>query len=309
MIVPKTVDDAALGLTTVLENDHPAWVLGTNYIVGNRVIRVATLHSIYECIQAHTASSGADKPDNDVDPVTGVGTYWLRVSATNRWKAFDQRISDQVVHNGDIGYELALDSTESYFSVAMFNIEGNEVEIAVLTTLFVELYSATYSAIETSGIVDWWAYFFNPIEYRSEMVFPYVPATATNWLRAYVRGLTTNKLGQLVYGRDFILGDAVLPLSIGITDYSTKERDTFGNPFIVERAFASRMDIRARIRGTDTNRVKKMLAAVRATPVVFYTHTDDNNLGTMVYGYVTSFNIDPLTPDFALLSLEVEGLI
>lgn len=310
MIVPATMTDAVLSSSTVPETDYAAWANATGYVIGDTRIIVSTnIHWVIQCIQAHTSAlSGANDPLVDINRVSGAGVFWLRVSSTNRWKSFDQKINDQTAFNGNITHTLIAPAAAG--AVAAFNVTANEVRLTVTNTATAAVRTVqTLSAIETGGVVDWWTYFYNPIEYKSEVLFPLVPIYAGDTVEVRVSGLATNRVGEIAWGRDLDLGRAIFPLNVGIIDYSTKDRDTFGNPYITPRAFASRAEYRTQIRSTDGNRIKRQLAAVRAVPVIFYTHTDDNNFGSMVYGYVKSFDVDEVAPNVAYLSLQVEGLI
>ena len=55
-------------------------------------------------------------------------------------------------------------------------------------------------------------------------------------------------------------------VQIGITDYSKKDVDDFGNYTIVERAFAARANFKMSLPNTEVTGVYKTLAAYRATP-------------------------------------------
>ena len=309
MIVPETITDSVFTSSSVPETDYAAWATATAYIVGDtRIMVSANIHWVIQCIQAHTSTTGsANDPLKDINRVSGAGLFWLRVSATNKWKVTDQKISDQCAFVGSI--DNLFTAPKAAMAAALFNLTANSVTVTVTNPATGLIRTArTRTAIDDATVVDWYSYFYAPIEYRSEILLPDLPIYSGDTVRFEVYGLPTNKVGQIIFGRDITIGKGLFPAGVGIIDYSTKDTDTFGNRYITPRAFASRAEYKAVIASNEANRVKKQLAAVRSTPVVFYTHTIDNLYGTMVYGYVKSFDINEIAPSVAYVSIQVEGL-
>ena len=78
--VPFGITDAMLTSSTVAETDYTAWNAATAYTAGDFAIRTtATTHAIYLRLISGTTATA---PEDDA-------TNWVRVSATNRWKMFD----------------------------------------------------------------------------------------------------------------------------------------------------------------------------------------------------------------------------
>ena len=103
------------------------------------------------------------------------------------------------------------------------------------------------------------------------------------------------------------VGLTVYGTSIGIEDYSIKDRDAFGNAIIVERNFSQTVDFDVKFETQNARKIQKTLAALRATPVVYLGSTDVS-YGTLVYGFYRRFDITLETPSYAFASIEVEGL-
>lgn len=81
IIEPVRITPAMLISSNVPEDDHPDWDAGTTYGNGDRVIRS---HRIFESVQG--GNTGHNPAADDV------GEWWVEVSATNRWRAFDLEI-------------------------------------------------------------------------------------------------------------------------------------------------------------------------------------------------------------------------
>ena len=298
-IEPLTITDSVLTSSTVPEDDYAAWSSGTTYSLGDRVI-VVSVHKVYEsAINSNTGN----------DPTTDDGTNWIEVGATNRWKAFDQKLSDPVQQANSISYTFTTTQT-IVNSIAFFALSADTVQIAV--TPFgagSPVYDETYTLLDTTSIVDWYTYFFDPagVKERELLVVDLPSYTSATITITITDTGNTAEVGQIVMGNLISLGRTGYGTTVGIEDYSRKERDAFGNAVIIERAFAQKADYEVEITTQDTRRVQRFLANYRAKPVVWIGN-QDTSYGLIVYGFYTQFSINLATPSISYTTLEVEGL-
>jgi len=299
IIRPVTVTDSVLTSSNITEDDYAEWASGTTYVTGNKVIVLST-HRIYESlIDANTGN----------DPTTDDGTKWLDIGATNRWKAFDQKISDPVSSTGTIEYELTSADT-NITAVALFGLQGSEATVIGTDTGGEgEVYNETINLIDSSDVIDWYTYFFEPITFKTEALFTNIPPYLGLDVEIEVDAGAGEpvKVGQIVIGSSQNLGFTTYGTTVGIEDFSRKETDAFGNFIIVERAFSYLVDYDVRIPTQTARRVQNLLAVFRASPLV-YIGNEDDSYGTIVYGFFRNFDINLETPSYSLASIEVEGL-
>jgi hypothetical protein len=297
IIRPVVVTDAVLDSSNVPENDYAEWDVATAYTVGNRVILLST-HRIYEAVGSSTG----------VNPATDDGTNWLNIGATNRWKAFDQKISDPVTQLESISYTLT-DDTSTPTGVALFGLKGISATVTVTDSVEGEVYNQTNSLLDSDEIFDWFTYFFEEITYVSTTLFTGIPPYRGSTVSVTVTEDTgeTAQLGQLVFGSLTELGVTTYGTAISIQDFSRKETDAFGNFIVVERAFANLVDFDVRLPTQTAGRVRRILAEYRATPIV-YIGNEDSSFGTVVYGFYRNFDITLDTPSLSFAAIEVEGL-
>ena len=296
VIQPTTVTDSNLTSSNVAENDYAQWNSATSYVTGNRVIVLST-HKIYEAAQNNT----------NVNPVTDDGTNWITLGATNRWKAFDQKIGDPVTNTTSIEYVFT--PAQKTTAVALFGVGGATANVTVTDSIEGEVYNETVSLLDNTDVIDWYTYFFEDISYTTEALFLDIPPYAGAAVEVTVSGATgaTVELGQLVIGSALDLGLTIYGTSIGIEDFSRKETDTFGNFIIVERAFANLVDFDVTFETQNANRLRRFLADYRAKPLV-YIGNPDPVYGTIVYGFYRNFDITLSSPSLSYASIEVEGL-
>ena len=297
-IEPLTITDSLFVSSNLTEDDYAAWSAGTTYALGNRVI-VVSVHKVYE--SAANSNIGND-PTTDT-----TGTYWIEVGATNKWKAFDQHISDPATNPDTIQYVIS-SGTGVVNSLAFFGLSADTVQIQVVASA-VEVYNATFELLDTSTIVDWYTYFFEPDLLRlQELLVVDLPAYTGATITVTITDTgQTVQVGQVVLGNLVVLGRTGYGSSIGIEDYSRKERDTFGNPVIIERAFAQKANYEVSILTADARRVQKFLSDYRATPIVWIGNQDPT-YGLIVYGFYTQFSINLSTYSTSYSTIEVEGL-
>lgn len=303
LLIPFTVQDANIISTNIPENDFAPWDSGTSYTEGNKVISTVT-HRIYEALQSSTGVN----PDTDTsDP-----PFWLDIGATNRFKAFDKKISDPVtVPDGVniINYKLGAFGVPSN-SVILFGLKGREVSLVVVDATDGEVYNEEVSLIDNALVNDGFTYFFQPSRVKSEAIFESIPPYAN---ASYDITLTDNtatepELGQIVLGQEFTMGFTSYGTSVSIEDFSRKDRDAFGNAILVERPFAKLVDFDFVINTNEVRRTSILLETVRAIPAVYFAGADTEQFGTTIYGFFRSFSINLNGPSITNVTLEVEGL-
>jgi hypothetical protein len=298
IIPPMTITDAVLTDSNLAEDSTSAWAAGTTYASGDYVHVVST-HRVYRSVQ--DANTGND-------PTTDDGTWWVNYSATNKWKAFDQTISDPVVASGDIEYEFTTSQKCSH--LALFGLEAANVNVVVKDTLGTTVYDETKAVMDTSSIVDWYSYFVAGINFETEMLFEDIPAFAGYTVEVTIGQLTggTAEVGQIVIGQNEILGQALIGTEIGFRSFSIKRQDEFGNLTITQRGYADKANFQYVLDRTDVRRVKRILTNNEATPCVFWVTSDLLKTGTFIYGFFNDASF-PLGATKCFATLDVKGLI
>lgn len=297
IIVPEIIADASLTSSNVAEADHPVWLVGTTYNLADRVIVIAT-HRIYESVIGSNIGN---------DPTTDDGTNWLDVSATNRWKAFDEIIADQVVNASTIEYEF--DTTGIINAVSLFGLDAETAQVIATSAVDGEVYNETIALTDNSAINNWYDYFFEPIIRRSRHVFVDLPQYLDTIIDVIIGVSSGNaSVGQIVIGQLRGIGGTEFGTTVGIRDYSTKENNIFGDPVIVERRYSDVVDYDVAVKSTGIDALRTLLAGFRASPVVWI-GDDVADYGTLIYGYYKDFDVVLSSPSISRASIQVEGLV
>ena len=296
-LAPLTIADAMLISSTVAETDYAAWNAATAYTLGQRCIRTtATTHKIYERIVAGTTATA---PESDT-------TNWVEIGPTNRWKMFDQSVGSVTSKATSIVVVLA--SGEVTDSLALLDVSASSVRVVMADgaagpTVFDE----TYDMGDTATLIDWYDYFFAPIELQTELIVETLPPYSSGRITVTVTAPTTAEVGTMALGTMVELGSTRMGTGLGIIDYSRKETDAYGVTSVVERSYAKRMDVPVLVERTRMNFVTRSLAAARAVPCVWI--ASDLYSSLIIYGFYKDWSLNIPYPDYSEMNLTVEGLV
>lgn len=293
VITPTLITDALFTSSTAPETDYAAYAAGTTYAAGNKVIRTST-HRIYESLQAgNTGNTPETSP-----------TWWLDIAPTNRWAMFDNVIGTAttlaspltvVIHPGAVNSIALLELVGTSVTVSMTSVTGGG-----------SVYSTTIS-LEGSAPADYYEYFFDPFIQRQSVVLTDLPAYTDGIITVSLTG-TTVSMGLLSVGLSTNLGDAQYGATAGITDYSLKTTDSFGNTTLTQRSWAKRPTFKLWLDKGSMSWVFRKLSDLRATPCV-WVGTDDPELDPLtVFGFFKDFQMEVAYPTVCLCSLEIEGM-
>lgn len=295
VIEPIEITDSILTASNVPENDFDEWDAATSYTTGDKVILTST-HRIYEAVQATTGD----------DPATDDGTNWLDIGATNRFRAFDGSIEGQTQQNDTIQYEFTLPRTLS--GIAVLSIVAAALKVTITDPVEGLIKDIEMPLTDTTEVVDWFTYFFNPITQQRDVILSELPMFSGSVVTFELTGSGLLSLGELVLGDDKGLGITTTGTALSIEDFSIKSKDDFGRTFILERSFANTVTFEFAIPTTGAGRVRRILSDLRARPAVYFTDPNQIALGGTVYGFPRDFRINLQTPTVAFATLEIEGL-
>lgn len=282
-------------LTNVPESDHPLWESSKSYVVGDRVM---LSHRNYEALVAHSNKNPGGTP---TDPPT-----WLDLGPTNRWRMFDDKIGTETTNPESI--DLTITPGRAVDSLAFFGLDAASIYVRVVDPYQGIVYESNVSPVSTDGINDWYDYFFSPVEVNEDFVLLGLPAGSYGSVEIRIaKPGGVAKVGALIVGKAAVLGEALYGTSVGINDYSRKERDDFGNMIIVERGYSKRADFDVLVQTSMVSQVQRLLSKYRAKPIVWIGEASFQS--TILYGFYKEFNLVISGPTASDCSISVEGLI
>jgi len=292
LVPPVEISGSKIQSTNAPLSDFPAYNNATAYAVG---ALVTFGNRDYEALVATTGVAP------NTDPLT-----WLDLGASNRFKMFDGKFTGATSAPGTL--DVTINPGEVINGLSLFGLVGNTLQIIITDPIDGVVYNRTVLLQDNSSITNYYAYFFDPIVQRSDLSMLDLPNYRTATIRLIVNaGTGTASIGELVVGRQARIGTALYGTSAGIIDYSRKERDEFGNPIIVERAFSKRSDYDVAVETASVASAQSLLARYRARPIVYI--GDPARPETVVYGFFRQFNIVLSSPAISDCTIEVEGIV
>lgn len=298
VILPVTMTDAMLVSSTEPETDHAAYNAGTTYAAAANVIYA---HRRYESLQA---SNTGHTPDTSP-------TWWLDIGPTNRWAMFDQRVNS-VTTAAASTLTVEIEPGVIINSLALIECACETARVRFYDETATLVYDVTRSLDQTT-VGDWLAYLTNEYYWITESVFENIPPIAGGTIRVDLTSAATSPeptIGNLVFGREYEIGQTLAGATVGITDYSRPTTDEFGVTSLVRRDYSRRMNAPVLVQNDYLRRVYQLLASLRATPCVWVGADNLDRLTPMlVYGYYKDWSVDIAYASHSMCSLEIEGMI
>ncbi len=303
MIIIRTVPvtDAVLTSSDVPENDETEFTLGATFNLDDRVmVTTVGVHSIFISL---INSNLGNQPEDD-DPIIPVN--WARVSATNRFAMFSDQINDQTEQADSI--EVVLTPAALVNGMSFFGLDATEIQIVMNDPGEGEVYNKTFELTDDSGVNDWYAWYFEPIIRQTTFAVLDIPPFVSATLTVTIRNIGfIAKCGLLSIGSQRRLGETDFGTTVGILDFSRKERDPFGNPIITQRNFAKRVGYTVTVHTSFVNAIQQTLSEFRTTPATWI--GSELHPSTITYGFYKDFDIIISNPTKSLLTVDVEGLV
>lgn len=257
--------------------DPAAWLAGTSYVAGNQV-RYGTRK--YQALASNTGV----QPDSDL-------TKWADIGVTNHDAFLDDMIDSQSTSTAVDG-SIQITAQGSGDFVALLGVTGEQVTID----------GNQISVVK--DVEDWWQYYAAEIEYLTEVsssiVFRQPVAITINR-----NGGLPSKLGKLVIGRSYQVGDMRWGAGASMTDYSVTEKDEFGYTQLVQRGYVKNIRGVIEVPTASATTIHNQVMALRATPAVWI----EPVVNMMTYGFVRVADLDLTTTINSTISIEIEGLL
>lgn len=293
-VIKQTKVYESMIFSTNVPETESAWSSGTTYSIGDIVYE--TTVGRYQSL-----ANGNHNNQPSISP-----TKWVRIGPTNSRAMFDQTVSTQSVSSSPMSVVV---ETGIMDAMALINVDCSSVRLVVKNGLYgTTVYDQTVSMID--GVVDWYDYFFTPIEQQNQVIFRDIPPYNDAVAFITFSGSGTIKVGEVIFGTLQVIGGTQYGASSGIIDYSKKNTDEFGATVLVQGNYSKRINASVYVLNANLNKVQKFLYSIRATPCVFIaTDVSDFSEALIVYGFYKDFNTEIPYPTHSICNIEIEGLI
>lgn len=301
LMKPVALTTAMLTSSTAPETDYAAWNSGTTYALGGRCISTTT-HRIYESLIA----GNLNKDPTNIDNRIGATPAWLDVSATNRWKMFD----DQVASQTNVASPLTVVIKPGFFNAV--GLLGLDAETIAVTVKDAPAGNTVYSysgSLEGSTPFDYYEYFFSPFQPLTDFIASGIDPYASMEVTITLTKATGNVgCGMLQVGDLMPLGMTQYGAKAKPKTYSYIKINDYGENEIVKRKKARDMSATAWLKLDEANNVLDTLGAMLDVPCIVICSDRPEYSGLRVFGLVSG-EVSYDHPQDCQLSITVNGLI
>lgn len=295
IIEPITVTPAMVTASNVPVESLPAWDIGTTYANKDRVIFD---NSIWESVQANNTGHN---PGTDT-----TSAWWVRIGATNPWRAFDNRFGGMTSGGATITYSILL--PRSMNAIAFFGLNAQNVRVKLSVPGPSVIYDETITLASRDDVTNLWGYIHNAYTFKPDLVITDLIMPSGSTLDITITAGASAQVGEVMIGNDIGIGSTLVDSSLGIVDYSKKDRDEWGGVFLVPRAVTKTVNFRFSIPTDDAARVQRIMERVTSKVCVFYAVDGEDPFGTTVAGILRDYDLT-LGAGRSFGTLQAESLV
>ena len=230
---------------------------------------------------------------------------WVLMGWSNQYRMF--RDGRDSFSSRDESIDVTLNFDEVVTTVGALGLQGVSATLTVVDSVEGTVYDETISLVDI-GVDDWWGYFFSPYEFNDTAIFDGLPPYAGADINLSVDSATAGdetRAGRIIAGFEQPLGVTNYGVSVSILDYSTKERDGFGNLILVPRRTVRLVDYDVKVETAQVDFVVRALERTAATPTLFI--GDELYSSSITFGVYRDFTQGIDTPSISDLTIQVEG--
>jgi len=283
-----------------------------DYTTGDLVQVTSPYYRKYEAIQAVPKgdTNPLARPENDVNPVTGIGTYWFDRGATNYMRAFDELGSSKCSNSDEIYYKFSISDIDVLMIDAIENVKTIRVVVTKNDDDSTVAFDKTFD-MSFRDVYDWQDWTYAPTEYRRSF-FVLLPLVYDATLEVYIDNPdNVVAVGHIAYGRSKNFGLTLIepnPTS-SMRGITSKSRDKFGNIITRRKARYKRMSISCIIDSFAIDIIQNRLNDLADTPAIFVGDERDGGYkALLIYGELKDHDM-PISVAKTTYQLEVEGYL
>jgi len=294
IVTPFNVDAAQLTTTNVV-NEVADWSAGT-YDLGDQAVDD---NQVYKVV---ADPSTTDRPS--VGAVASPAT-WVLMGWSNQYRMF--RDGRDSYSSRDESIDVTLNFDQVVTTVAALGLQGVSATLTVVDSVDGTVYDETIDLVDI-GVNNLWEYFFLPYDFKDTAIFDGIPPYQGADINLSIDAATASdqaRAGRVLVGIERSLGVTNYGVSVSILDYSTKERDGFGNLMLVPRRTVRLVDYDVKVPTEQVDFVVRTLERVSSTPTLFI--GDSKFSSSVTFGIYRDFSQGITSPSISDLAIQVEG--
>lgn len=297
--VPVAITDAMLTATDVPEADYAAWDGGTTYALGDR------------CIKGHKIWESAQAGNTGHDPETSGAAWWLKVSATNRWRLFDLEQVTSTTKSTGMYYELQPGSPiNSVHMLGLYDVDSVQLRVYDGATLAYDGGQNAAGLLPTDS--DWWAYCYGPWALSDQQHYADLPYIVEPKIRVDYTGGAAMSTQVLMLGNDTVFagqpdsGWVGYGVRIRFDRSSSFAPNDFDIPTMKTSALVATINFTLTLRQADVDTLLDFYRDNGAKVCLF--NVSDQWRATQILGKITSLELVIENYAFSTFAFEIRGV-
>jgi hypothetical protein len=280
--------------SNVPENDYEIYSPSTSY-PANAIVMWPYYHSNFMSLVDNNLGNGLlDK------------TKWLYIGRNNRWRVHDESIGNSTTNPLSIRNIYKFAGALDFIS--LLGVTATAVSVKVYNSLDQLAYSKTKTLNLVSNGASWNDFYYSTLSQLSaDLLFDDLPFLINPVVDIEITAPSESvKCGEIIFGTQLKFGETQYGAKLGITDYSQKTQDQFGNYSVTPRGFRRTGDFNVMIANSNIDYFINLLARYRAQAVLCV--GSNSYTSSMIYGFIKEWGITIQYPQHSLFNITVEGL-
>uniref|UniRef100_A0A1A7GE81 Uncharacterized protein n=1 Tax=biofilter metagenome TaxID=1070537 RepID=A0A1A7GE81_9ZZZZ len=280
--------------TDVPEVDYAVWASAATYALGDRCIKD---NAIWECAQDGNLNHSPSADDTD---------WWLFVSATNRWKAFDLDQFDWTEKATSFYYEFTPGIVTAAHLVGLRDASSVRIRLTdPVAGLVFDSLNQPVGRLMTE--VGWWAWGHGTRRMVDQVHMYNLPAYSAATLRIDLAGGANLGVQSVVAGTVKAFGRGVHQgARLGIDSYSKTGRDKWGTAKLKKGAYSKRVNFTVTIHANELDELTDFLVESDARVQIW--NVSDRWRSTKLLGFTKSWEQTISSYAYTDVSFELEGV-
>lgn len=301
-IDPITINDTTLISSSVPENDATAWSSATTYAL-NALVIVPSTHEVYQSL-ANSNTNRNPLSEIQGDPANPP-IWWLLIGKTNRYRMFDEVTNTQTSKADEITFTVGV--AERFAALSLLNLDARQVIVTVEAS-GLEVYNRTFDLINSAAESTYYAYFFEPLNFATELTVLDLPNFANSEITVQILNTGfTARCGLCVIGRQDELGISNYGITVDLIDFSTVRRAFDGSVIYNKRSSSKLMNVNFYVPTDLCSVTLKKCDDLRGRPVLYL--GDESRGSTYVYGIASRTREAINFATESLFEMTIDGFI
>lgn len=266
-----------------------AYVAATTYAAG---VYVTYANRVYQSLQAaNTGNTPLISP-----------LWWSDVGPTNKWAMFDLLRNTSTVAGTSL--VVVLTPGIRIDTMGFVGIIADSLRVQVGT------YDQTQTLSQSSYIGNWYQYFFASFTQTDATLFQNIPPYSNNAITiTFTKAAGNVECGSVIVGTQVNLGGVQYTASDDALNFSTIDRDAFGNSILISRRSVPKFTPVTWLPAVQIKSVRAVRDLLNAVPALWVGIGDTTSVffdSMLILGIYKQFAINLTYTDTAVITFEIE---